>query len=68
MATKIKTLREERGISVIDFCREADLHPQDFYCIQKGTRKVGSRKAAQIAAALDVEPNFLFDEKGWALS
>lgn len=68
MKTRLRTLREARGLSAADLARAADLHLPSMYRLELGREKAGPTIRARVAAALDLEQDDLFDRSGWPLA
>ncbi len=58
--TKLKELREARGLSVRGLAREAGISTETVYSVEHGKRQPNLRTLGKIARALSVEARDLF--------
>ncbi len=59
--TKIKELREARGLSVRGLAREAGVSTETVYSIEHGRRQPNLKTLGKLARALQVDPKDLLD-------
>ena len=58
--TKLKQLREAKGLSVRGLAREAEVSTETVYSVEHGRRQPSVRTLGKIARALGVEARDLF--------
>ena len=59
-ATRIRELRLKQGMSATALAIASSVGLTEISLIERGAAGLGERRAARIAAALDVDPNELF--------
>ncbi len=57
--TKLKELREARGLSVRGLAREAGISTETVYSVEHGKRQPSMKTLGKIARALEVDPKDL---------
>ncbi len=57
--TKIKELREARGLSVRGLAREAGVSTETVYSVEHGKRQPSMKTLGKLARALEVDPGDL---------
>ena len=65
--TKIRALRQARGLSIVEFSHEARVNPSVISVVER-RRGVASRKVQEaVAAFFGIPKGELFDDEGWAM-
>ncbi len=59
--TKIKELREARGLSVRGLAKEAGVSTETVYSVEHGRRQPNLKTLGKLARALQVDPRDLLD-------
>ncbi len=58
--TRLRELRQARGLSVRGLAKEAEVSPETIYSVEHGKRQPSVRTLGKIARALGVEAKDLF--------
>ena len=65
--TKLRQMREGRGLKLIDFSYAIRVHPTHLSCVECGKQAVSARAKEAICSFLGAEPSELFNDNGIAL-
>lgn len=66
VASNLKRLREERGVSLSEVARRAEIHRTHVSLILRGNRMIQIDTLVKLAGALDATPDDLLDGITWA--
>lgn len=64
--TILRLRRKDLGYSQAQFCRIANLHQSAASALERGYRRAGVSLQQRVSKALNLDPDMLFDDRGFA--